>query len=208
MHQGDKIKAQIREIFVEGGAELMLCQCGNYGGMDEMVTMFDTVLEAGRTFMDVFDVAGTSSNVFNERIVACLESCVAQAVAPPSETDVDLFVGTDFSVLLNVTTARFADQMAKLSASITGEEKAKLSVFEQLVAKLQSRDYDPVRGAMASVSEGPYAAYEWSMPLSKASMSALLRAGLTVDQMAEAGYPQDIVQAYTAYVHSELSSGR
>eukprot|EP00658_Telonema_sp_P-2_P066648 TRINITY_DN55618_c0_g1_i1.p1 TRINITY_DN55618_c0_g1~~TRINITY_DN55618_c0_g1_i1.p1 ORF type:complete len:234 (+),score=48.20 TRINITY_DN55618_c0_g1_i1:194-895(+) len=204
VHQGDKIKRQVEQIFVQGGAELVFCRCGDYQ-TECMVEAFDKVLSAGRTFMDVFHVAGTSAAVFKEKIQGSLESCVAHAISPPSGLELDLFSGTDFSVALNLMVARFGDVMREVSAQAQGNENEAISAYQQLVGKLESQNYDCVRAAMSGVSEGAWGEYSWGTSLSKASMAALVRAGLTVEQLRQAGYPSEVTRGYEEYVHETLT---
>ena len=205
-NQLTRLQSQLRDIFVQGGAELMLARCGFSGGLDRMVEEFDKVLCGGKTFCEDFDVQGSGSTIFKEKILAALESCVAHAIAPADTVAVDFVTGTDFAVPLTVSCARFADLMEEISSAADPKEtKAKKTALEQLIARCEASDYDAVRATLDGVSEGFFREYEWRKPLSKLSLGALFRAGLTVSHLTENGYPPNIVAQYEDFVRETMS---
>ena len=204
--QAAEMRTQLHDMFVDGGAELMFARCGGGITTTMMCEEFDKILATGRTFMEEFSVVGSSETVFQEKILATLEGCVAQAITPPTELGVDIFSGTDFSVPLSIATSRFADEMTRLSAGLKGEVKEKKSALEQLFAKLDSADYDIVRATMDAVKEGAYAEYSWRKPLSKMSIESLYRAGVTVKDLEEQGYPSSIINQFENHIHSMLAA--
>ena len=113
----------VRNVFGRGGAELMFCKCSAHD-VDRMVKGFDEVLGAFHTFVDDFSIErGMPDLVFKEKILGSLESCVAQALAPPTEgLGLDFFAGTDFSVPLEIACRRLADSMSDVMEEV-GEKR-------------------------------------------------------------------------------------
>jgi hypothetical protein len=122
--QKERTLNAVRTVFGQGGVELLFGKCGAHD-VDKMVKAFDGVFGAFHTFVDDFDIKrGMSNTVFKEKILGSLESCVAQALAPPMENlGLDFFAGTDFSVPLEIACRRLADSMSDTIAEVGQKRK-------------------------------------------------------------------------------------
>ena len=121
--QAERTLALVREVFGQGRAELLFAKCAGGYDVEKMVKAFDSELGKYHTFVDEFAVDRSSDLVFKEKILSSLESCVAQAIAPPTEgLGLDLFAGTDFSVPVELACRRISDQMNSTMAS-AGEKR-------------------------------------------------------------------------------------
>ena len=123
--QAERTLGLVGEIFGKGGVELLFCKCGAQD-VEKMVQSFDNVLGKHHAFVDEFSIDDRSSEqVFKESILASLESCLAQAIAPATEgLGLDLYSGTDFSVALEIACRRLADHMNDALAGGAEDEGA------------------------------------------------------------------------------------
>jgi len=229
--QKERTLNAVRTVFGQGGVELLFCKCGAHD-VDKMVKAFDGVLGAFHTFLDDFDISrGMSNTVFKEKILGSLESCVAQALAPPMENlGLDFFAGTDFSVPLEIACRRLADSMSDTIAEVGQKRKeerkeeeggedseeadsgrsgkrggrASASALSLLINKLAKEDYDIVRATVSGVTEGLFKDYQWAKPLSESSMDVLQKAGLLTADLQEAGYPAVVVAQFDEYLTAKM----
>jgi len=193
INQSKRLMKVAHDLFVQKGAELLFCDVGYGRCNDKMVDALDKVLKEHGTFVDRFDIPGSSDKVFLEKVVAQMEGLIAYSVGTPATEGIDLFHGADLSVILSIICSRFEDKVRPL---VSEDEMKEPSAIERLVNKLEDCAYDMVRAVMSSVESGKYATYSFSGGLSDASVDSLFRAGVSVKQLKEAGYPLSIIEKY------------
>jgi hypothetical protein len=226
VNQKERLRKAVQKLVAKDklGCELMLARIT--GHTDLTCNAIDSWLQEHRTFIEQIEMGHVSAEVFRHKILAALRQVVAFAVAPPSAKGLDVYSGTDFSVCDSLMNSRLANYASRLADKVSDEETAEFSMevgeedddelvtedkrptaFESLVRKLNSDDYAMVREAMAAISEGVLKEYvaPSGQQLSKASMDALLQAGLTVQDLIEAGYPEHIIDVFRQGIKDRLT---
>lgn len=222
--QKKRLESVTRDLCDRLGCELLLTRIT--GHTTSMREDMDSWLASYRTFVDEFSLAGASSAVFKDKIIASLKEVVAHAVSPPSAKGIDVYGGCDFGVMTSLCTTRLAEFMAEVNEAEREEEsndagalsdkkgsvKSKLSApsaFQNMLAKCTSDDYDIVRTAMGALNSGVFANYTppSGHGLAEASVRALIDAGATLSDIEAAGYPKSIVKLFETVIESRMTRG-
>jgi len=208
------------------GCELMFAEIAS--GTTEMCDAIDEVLEPEGTFIDRFEMGHAKSSVFREKIVASVQEVVSHAVAPPTAVGLDVISGTDIGICERLLASRLSNRLQQLLEEKAEEEatededtemkvesgeakpkKALPTALGNLLGKLEGEAYNMVRHAMSTVKTGVYASYQApaDLGLSKASVSSLIKAGITMEDMVENGYPQHIQEMFEEVLRGMMTEG-
>ena len=222
--QKKRLEAVTKDLCGGLGCELLLTRITSH--TTPMRKDMDAWVASYRTFVDEFDLAGTSSAVFKEKVVASLKQVVAEAVSPPSAEGIDVYGGCDFGLMTALCTTRLAEYMAELAQvekakvaddvetsdghkSSEKSEKSAATAFQNMLAKCNSEDYDLVRTAMGALQSGVFEGYTppAGHGLAEASVRALIDAGATLPDIKAAGYPIGVTELFETVIQSRITRG-
>ena len=150
MNQKERALKLVDEVCIKQGAELLFCHVGEGSECKNMIDEFDKVLSRAGTFVDVFNIVGSSQSVFTEKIQSAVQGVVAHAVAPATAEGIELFSGTDVGVMVDIACSRFKDEILK---ELKGKET---KLIEKNINTLLSKDYDLVRVNLSNLNTGKY----------------------------------------------------